>query len=628
MGSVLRCLTLTAATVIAGCSGARTFHCETDDDCVLGTIPGRCEVTGFCSFGDIRCSSGSRYGEHAPAGTANECVTPPTNDRCTQAAELSTTELASGTLRGGDVSGLLTCSPQAGAEVFYTVVVDTCSDIELRTEAPGGNLSLGLIDECTTLLACTDEHQTDEMETLVVVGVPAGTYGVAVGGTGYDEDFSLGYAIAPAPPNDTCASALVVGTTSLPVQTLSRSTDDGSRAGGRDVFYRVDLAEANNVLDVTATPRGATGPLAITLLDATCSELATRDASGGAERFHDLAAGSYYIAIDGPADGSCGQFDLEVVSKEVEPNNTCTHAKRIGSAAGEVSGTFTETVNLYLATADHVGSCGGNGNDLVYDFKLNRRARLGIRAVERTGGFTPTVYLRKPAGDCATAPEVTYTDLGSCAIAPAPEDPEGVEVIACDTDPSTANILLEELDPGDYQIVVDSDDGEGTADLTVEIEDPAGDTLGSAPLYEVGTCEVLTTVGAHDDPPDLSTCASGPEVYRTISLPEGCTLEFRTTVHSTMPHRVAITKGDCPFVLDSAGTPITVQACGGAPAIAPSGLYTSMVTVTASADLASACTLQVVITGVDEASARHVTVRSRTVGMSTGMLCLDPPIGP
>ncbi|MBK8239168.1 MAG: hypothetical protein IPK74_26895 [Deltaproteobacteria bacterium] len=51
--------------------GAATFACEDDARCGDG---GRCEPNGYCSFADLACASGRRFGEHAPAGIAGACV--------------------------------------------------------------------------------------------------------------------------------------------------------------------------------------------------------------------------------------------------------------------------------------------------------------------------------------------------------------------------------------------------------------------------------------------------------------------------------------------------------------------------------------------------------------------------
>lgn len=64
---------VTVFSALAGCSGA-VFTCIDDDACPGGA----CQADGYCSFPDDACGSGQRYGEHAPASVAGDCVGEPT----------------------------------------------------------------------------------------------------------------------------------------------------------------------------------------------------------------------------------------------------------------------------------------------------------------------------------------------------------------------------------------------------------------------------------------------------------------------------------------------------------------------------------------------------------------------
>lgn len=52
-----------------GCLRSTEFHCTGDSECSGGV----CESTGYCSFTDMACSSGRRYGDLSGAHS-NECV--------------------------------------------------------------------------------------------------------------------------------------------------------------------------------------------------------------------------------------------------------------------------------------------------------------------------------------------------------------------------------------------------------------------------------------------------------------------------------------------------------------------------------------------------------------------------
>ncbi len=61
----------------AACEPAGAFECATVEDCVaLDAGLGVCQPTGYCSFTDIACASGQRYGEYASDRLANACVPP------------------------------------------------------------------------------------------------------------------------------------------------------------------------------------------------------------------------------------------------------------------------------------------------------------------------------------------------------------------------------------------------------------------------------------------------------------------------------------------------------------------------------------------------------------------------
>ncbi|MEM6993889.1 MAG: hypothetical protein AAF721_25475 [Myxococcota bacterium] len=59
---------------VSGCPRFEIFACTDSSQCVLNGLAGRCESSGYCSFPDPDCDSGSRYSEHAPSGLAHQCV--------------------------------------------------------------------------------------------------------------------------------------------------------------------------------------------------------------------------------------------------------------------------------------------------------------------------------------------------------------------------------------------------------------------------------------------------------------------------------------------------------------------------------------------------------------------------
>src|SRR5262249_50256859 len=59
--------------VLPGCLRNPSYHCDSDQSCTVNGTPGRCESTGFCSFGDATRPSGNRYGDSA-GGYAGQCA--------------------------------------------------------------------------------------------------------------------------------------------------------------------------------------------------------------------------------------------------------------------------------------------------------------------------------------------------------------------------------------------------------------------------------------------------------------------------------------------------------------------------------------------------------------------------
>lgn len=60
--------------LLALACGSNVFACGDDGECTDAGQSGTCEATGFCSFPDDQCDSGSRYGSHAGDSLAGECV--------------------------------------------------------------------------------------------------------------------------------------------------------------------------------------------------------------------------------------------------------------------------------------------------------------------------------------------------------------------------------------------------------------------------------------------------------------------------------------------------------------------------------------------------------------------------
>ena len=63
-----------AALLAAGCVSSSAYECQAQDECVLDGVAGWCEASGDCSFPDLVCASGRRFGEFSAGGRGNQCV--------------------------------------------------------------------------------------------------------------------------------------------------------------------------------------------------------------------------------------------------------------------------------------------------------------------------------------------------------------------------------------------------------------------------------------------------------------------------------------------------------------------------------------------------------------------------
>ena len=69
-----RWLAVCAVVAGAGCVDAGRYGCRQGSQCIRGGEQGACEPTGFCSFRDLECASGSRYAPGAGGGLGGMCT--------------------------------------------------------------------------------------------------------------------------------------------------------------------------------------------------------------------------------------------------------------------------------------------------------------------------------------------------------------------------------------------------------------------------------------------------------------------------------------------------------------------------------------------------------------------------
>jgi hypothetical protein len=254
-------------------------------------------------------------------------------------------------------------------------------------------------------------------------------------------------------------------------------------------------------------------------------------------RFHDVTNGAL-LAVDGPVDASCGHFDLDVKAQSVQTNNRCEGAEPVSTTVHENPGD---------ATDEYRGSCAtGDGNDLAYALHVNTRTRYDIRAVEEFGGFTPIVYVRAADG-CDGADIVEQAPhCGATAVG----DGFGPKSECAIGGPSAH--LVTTLEPRDYDLIADSQDGEGTFELDVNILEAEGDRIaGPFPVTcsDIECCTTGTTVGAATTLTAGGCNSGGTDVaYVTyeIPIPTGCQFPESSVHFESLTPQYIATSLACP----------------------------------------------------------------------------------
>ncbi len=129
------------SALVAGlaCGLGGAFACEDDVECNDGGALGMCQGNGWCSFPDGECPSGQRYGEHAEADLAGECVPigDDTGESTGDASQSATNADDDPTLDGSSIDGSTsaaerdTSSGPFGVEDTGDGGTDSTGEIEL-----------------------------------------------------------------------------------------------------------------------------------------------------------------------------------------------------------------------------------------------------------------------------------------------------------------------------------------------------------------------------------------------------------------------------------------------------------------------------------------------------------------
>ncbi|MBI5500601.1 MAG: pre-peptidase C-terminal domain-containing protein [Deltaproteobacteria bacterium] len=337
-----------------------------------------------------------------------------------------------------------------------------------------------------------------------------------------------------APANDNCSGSGIVtipgsnGAYSYSGSTCGAASDWAywctamTPADGADVVYRLDLAAPKSVvLSTTGTSfdavlflrSGATCPGTTAT---TCDDNSAGGTPGQARITRTLAAGTYWIVVDGATAGDMGNFALSAVISDAPvgpPNDTCATAIALtpSSTLQSVTG------DTAAATEDNAGCAGSGGRDVWYWFRLPVSHAVYLSTVGAT--WDTVIHVR--SGSCTGA----LTAYG-CA-----DDACGVS--------ARGGQFVGILPAGTYYVAIDGFSAASSGAFTLYYQASAcvavrdADT-GTAVLDPIrSTMPTLTgsTVGQGNDSTGLCAAGAGqiaPDVYYYLGLCPSRTVTMNT----------------------------------------------------------------------------------------------------
>jgi hypothetical protein len=331
-------------------------------------------------------------------------------------------------------------------------------------------------------------------------------------------------AAAQSPVNDTCATATaltldggpVMGSTSLAADDYSGSCSVGN--GGRDVVFQLTLSspadvvlqtlgsEFDTVLSVWSTCNGG-------MLE---TEIACNDDFNGITSRVDLpglAAGTYYILLDGFDVLQSGGYVMEAVSPSAPLNDECDDAEFVNVGTTLVGST------LGAANDGEIPGHSSAGSDVFYFFQPS----VSLVRVDTLGSDIDTVIAIRE-GACNGPILGSNNDFGGT-----PQSQVDL------TGLSTAVT---------YYIQVDAPAGEaGIFQLNLtEIEPaPANDVCSDGmAAINIPSVQTGTTVFASDN----NNSGAGPDVAFKVTVEQGASLELNTR-GSGFDTLLSVRQGSC-----------------------------------------------------------------------------------
>ncbi|MGI5864439.1 MAG: hypothetical protein ACOX6T_20635 [Myxococcales bacterium] len=508
--------------------------------------------------------------------TLAEPPTPPDNDECTGAIPLTFTDdvaEASGTTVNSNSHSTGTCGTMSGGDVVYQFEVpagDPKMVIATVTRASDASSSFSpavyIRSDCGSADAA-DEHGCGTSSSgTAVAGAPSldpGIYYVVVDSTSATAgEFNLRVTMSEAQQvPDVCTAAeeidLSSGSATVSGNTLFAANDTEGLCNdspGPDVVYFFQLQQPMNV-EVSVDGEGTDWVLYVrddcgdTTED---HELACADEPGAVNAretvfLRNLAAGTYWIWVDGYTASSKGAFTLSVTATEPPPvpdNDTCAAPTELTF----VDNMASVTGQTLSAADDYQATCGtADGSEVVYLVNLAADSSLQVAVTALSPTLKPSVYLR--SADCEAGAEV------ACSFST--------------TAGGSTSLLARSLAAGPYYLFVDGNAGSyGDFALEALIGPPMAvpeDCTTAQPLWfrngvAVVTGDTTNAVADNHGSCGSSYTQSAPDLVYSFTIdPADAPMNMRAVLNASWDELIYVTNA-CP-----ATAPASELACDDEP---------------------------------------------------------------
>ncbi|MBI5488839.1 MAG: hypothetical protein HY905_16015 [Deltaproteobacteria bacterium] len=388
--------------------------CDDGFGCCLGTVA--TGTVGLCGYSQA-CGAGCIPG-HRDFGAV------PANDTCAGATRITLATGGSATLTGStcaaadDVAPPTACAALDGPDVVFALSLTTTKFVVVDTDGSAFDTVLELRGGDATAtcaaapsLACNDNRAAGGVSSSMVSALlTPGNYWVFLDGyNGAAGNYTVHVYTSDPPPNDTCATATVLTSSTTPATvwgTTAGATDDGTAtcgswpAAGPDVWYSLTIGPARHLVYLDLLDL-ATFSGSIRVYDSCTADVPVACAGGpacGVDRpqwigvlGRDGAGSTYFIAVDGATAADNGAFSL----RHQMAGPTCVDGTVLA-----VPGTAFGT--LPAGAGRSIGSCGGNGNDIMYVLGLCPGRSIAASTCNAATTLEHVLYARRNGCDAVT----------------------------------------------------------------------------------------------------------------------------------------------------------------------------------------------------------------------------------